>query len=817
MKEVHVDEMVLTQRGRIRLGDVVVGDKILTHRGRFREVEKIADKGVQPTLVVTTANGRQVRAEPSHPFLTTRGWIPAADLQVGDILAAVSPIEEGMRALVSPEEARLLGYLVGDGSLTNSPSFTNADGDVLEDFERCAAACGFITGRREPSPSAKAKNAKATLIGLRGSLGWLAKHGLFQKSSYTKRIPPLVLGSDAETIANFIGAYWSCDGMIKIRHKRARGDLHMASCTTVGAELAKDIQHALLRLGIHARLRKKSRPMVTRRQPGGMYHSWDVFSATHGNAVKFRELPGLCPRKKAPLLPLVYQTFDRGPLFEDEIVSIDDGGPGECRCLRVNEDHSFTAGDIAVHNSMLLNVFWPAWEWGPLDRPDYRYVSFSYSSDLTERDNEKFLYLIQSEKYQSLYGNRVSITKDGIGRVSNSKRGWKYASSVGGVGTGERGNRILADDLHKVKEAESETIRVGTCTWFKESMQNRLNNLGRDAIVVLGQRVHESDVSGLILDEYPDYVHFNVPMEFEKDRRCVTSLGWSDPRTEDGELAWEERYPESVLHPFRAHPFLWAGQYQQRPEPRGGGIIKREWWQTWVEDAFPPMDYVLASLDTAYTTKQENDYSALTVWGVFSTDGKAAATNMVNRYGTATQIERVYREGPPNVMLMMAWQKRLEFPELVIETVKTCRKFKVDKLIIENTAAGKPLEAELRRSLSAGEFMVQLITPHGDKTARMYAVQTVFAPATKIDPLTNKEVTVRYGLVWAPDREWADMVINQVATFPKGTHDDIPDTVSQGLKHLRDCGLLQMAEERLAEIEESKIWHGSAPQPLYPS
>jgi predicted phage terminase large subunit-like protein len=168
-------------------------------------------------------------------------------------------------------------------------------------------------------------------------------------------------------------------------------------------------------------------------------------------------------------------------------------------------------------------------------------------------------------------------------------------------------------------------------------------------------------------------------------------------------------------------------------------------------------------------------------------------------------------------MLMMAWQKRLEFPELVIETVKTCRKFKVDKLIIENTAAGKPLEAELRRSLSAGEFMVQLITPHGDKTARMYAVQTVFAPATKIDPLTNKEVTVRYGLVWAPDREWADMVINQVATFPKGTHDDIPDTVSQGLKHLRDCGLLQMAEERLAEIEESKIWHGSAPQPLYPS
>ena len=452
--------------------------------------------------------------------------------------------------------------------------------------------------------------------------------------------------------------------------------------------------------------------------------------------------------------------------------------------------------------SMLLNVFWPAWEWGPLDRPDYRYVSFSYSSDLTERDNEKFLYMVQSEKYQSLYGSRVAITKDGIGRVSNSKRGWKYASSVGGVGTGERGNRILADDLHKVKEAESETIRVGTCTWFKESMQNRLNNLGRDAIIVLGQRVHEADVSGLILDEYPDYVHFNVPMEFEKDRRCVTSLGWSDPRTEDGELAWEERYPESVLHPFRAHPFLWAGQYQQRPEPRGGGIIKREWWQTWVEDAFPPMDYVLASLDTAYTTKQENDCCALTVWGVFSTEGKAAISQMVNRYGTASQIERVYRDGPPNVMLMQAWQERLELHDLIKKVADTCKKLKVDKLLIENKAAGISVSQEIRRLFGYEDFMVQLFDPKGnDKLARLYSVQHIFAE----------------GMVWSPDRSWSDMVINQVATFPKGTHDDLVDTCSQALRHLRDLGMLQRAAERLNEIEESKIWHGSAPQPLYPS
>ena len=186
--------------------------------------------------------------------------------------------------------------------------------------------------------------------------------------------------------------------------------------------------------------------------------------------------------------------------------------------------------------SMLLNVFWPAWESGPRNRPDLRYVSFSYSATLTERDNEKFCYLLQSVEYQQLYGKTVKIVKEGVGRIANTARGWKFEISVGGVGTGERGDRILADDLHKVSEAESETVREDTTRWFRESMQNRLNDLERGSIIVLGQRVNEADVSGVIVEEYPDYVHFCVPMEFEEPA-CETEIGWRDPREEDGELA----------------------------------------------------------------------------------------------------------------------------------------------------------------------------------------------------------------------------------------------------------------------------------------
>src|SRR6185312_1313962 len=216
--------------------------------------------------------------------------------------------------------------------------------------------------------------------------------------------------------------------------------------------------------------------------------------------------------------------------------------------------------------SMIVNVFFPAWEWSTIGA-HLRYVSFSYAAHLTTRDNEKFRDLLLSEKYQALYAGRVSLVKVGAEKVQSDKTGWKFASSVTGVGTGERGDRVLLDDPHAVREAESETVRENTVLWFREAMQNRLNDLAKGVIIVIMQRVNEGDVSGCIIDHYPDYDHLLIPMEFEPDRRYETSIGWTDPRRYDGELAWPERYPERVLGPFRSMPFVWAGQYQQRPEP----------------------------------------------------------------------------------------------------------------------------------------------------------------------------------------------------------------------------------------------------------
>jgi len=154
------------------------------------------------------------------------------------------------------------------------------------------------------------------------------------------------------------------------------------------------------------------------------------------------------------------------------------------------------------------------------------------------------------------------------------------------------------------------------------------------------------------------------------------------------------------------------------------------------------------------------------------------------------------------VMLMHAWSERLAFHELLGKVADTCRLLKVDKLLVENKAAGISVSQELRRVYNNEKYAIQLSDPKSmDKLSRLYAVQHIFADGT----------------VYAPDRAWADMVITQVGQFPKGKHDDLVDTCSMGLKHLRELGLLSRAPERAAEIESKKIYPRGQDAPLYPA
>jgi len=453
--------------------------------------------------------------------------------------------------------------------------------------------------------------------------------------------------------------------------------------------------------------------------------------------------------------------------------------------------------------SLLVDVYLPAWEWGPLNLPHLRYIAFSYSSGLTQRDNEKFRDLIMSAEYQNMYGDRVRLKKTGAIKVSNDKHGWKLATSVGGIGTGERADKLFLDDPHNVKESESETVLTETVRWFRESMSDRLNNIDVGSKIVIMQRINEADVSGTILDLELDYVHLCIPMRYvwsanENGEPYKTSIGWSDPRWRpdpeecDGELAWPERFPEDALISLEKQkgPYAWNAQYQQTPEPRGGGIIKREFWQPW-EGKFPPFSYIFASLDGAFTANEQNDPSGLTVWGVFE-DGL----------------------GHNKLMLIFAWRKFLQFegqrlrPDpgenqkdfmdrqmrewgLVEWTEHTLRYWKCDRLLVEAKASGISVSQSLQTRYRNRNWAVQLEDPKGDKVARALAVQATFA---------NK-------MIYAPlEREWCRMVVDEAAIFPNGKYDDLTDSCTMAVKHVRDLGLLEFDDDiRADEVRAARV------------
>jgi hypothetical protein len=250
---------------------------------------------------------------------------------------------------------------------------------------------------------------------------------------------------------------------------------------------------------------------------------------------------------------------------------------------------------------------------------------------------------------------RVAVER----RLENDQTGFKLATSCGGVSTGERGDRILLDDPHNVIKAESQLEREKTVRFVRESMSNRLND-ERSAIVVIMQRLHDNDVSGDILAREANYCHMLVPMYFDPLRYPASAdgtatedpesgeefsgndIGWIDPRALDadgrvlspqglaareGMLAWPKRFPRARVkeYEYELGPYAFAGQYQQSPQPRSGGIFKREYWQPYVvptegprKGKWPDFDFVVVSLDSAFTEKEENDPTGCTTWGVWT-------------------------------------------------------------------------------------------------------------------------------------------------------------------------------------------------------
>lgn len=444
----------------------------------------------------------------------------------------------------------------------------------------------------------------------------------------------------------------------------------------------------------------------------------------------------------------------------------------------------------------------------PLIGPQVKFLCLSYGETLALDSALAMRRLIESDWYQDRWGRRVQLTSDqeAKSKFDTTAGGTRISAGFDGTLTGRGGDVKIIDDPLKADDAEREVIRDNVFRKYNGTLKSRVTDPRHTAEVVIMQRLGEADLSGRILDEEDDdLVHLLLPAEYEPSRSFMSPIGWSDPRINDGDILWPERFGPKELAPFKRDPYEWAGQWQQRPEPRGGGLFKYDWWQYEhipVGKQPPPMSYIVASLDSAYTKQERNDPSGFTVWGVY----RDAHDN-------------------PKVLMLQAWRKHLELHGPSVERIPgeheaayvarakqswglvewvayECKRLRVDKLLIEAKASGLSVAQEMQRLYANEGWGVETVNPEGDKYARAVAVVHLWAdgfvhvPASQHNPKDPDS-----GLF---PREWADLVIREMGTFPNGKFRDLADSATQAMKHLRSVGLAVRREERdAARIADS--------------
>jgi len=414
---------------------------------------------------------------------------------------------------------------------------------------------------------------------------------------------------------------------------------------------------------------------------------------------------------------------------------------GELKRLIINMPPRHTKSEFASYHL-------PAWFLGKF--PEKKVIQTAHTAELAVGFGRKVRNLVGGTDYQEIFpGVHLQQDSKAAGRWNTSDGGEYFAIGVGGAVTGKGADLLIIDDPHSEQEGQSVDPSVfnKTYEWYTSGPRQRLQPGG--AIVIVMTRWHKRDLTGQLIKSS---VQRSGSGEWE-----VIELPAILP---SGSPLWPGFWSLGELEKLRSELPVskWSAQYQQDPTSEEGAIIKREWWQRWTEDSPPDCDFVIQSWDTAFLKKERADYSACTTWGVFY---KLDATG----------------EESANVVLLDAFKSRMEFPELKKRAYEEWKTWKPDAFIVEGKAAGMPLIFELR----AIGIPVQEYTPSrgNDKIARVNAVSDMFAS----------------GIVWCPERRFAEEVMEEFAAFPSGDHDDLVDSSTQALIRFRQGGFIPILSD----------------------
>jgi len=432
----------------------------------------------------------------------------------------------------------------------------------------------------------------------------------------------------------------------------------------------------------------------------------------------------------------VYPGFKVGPHHKKLAKIFDDVVQGKKKRVIIN---------IAprMGKSEFSSYLFPAYFLGKY--PDKKIIMATHTAGLSEDFGRRVRNLIDSEEYHEVFpGTIVADDQKAAGKWSTGAGGQYYAVGVGGALAGRGADLFVIDDPHSEQDikANSRATFDNAWSWFQTGPLQRLMPGG--AIIVIMTRWSLVDLTGRL-------VNFTMqnpqaePWEIVELPAILPS----------GKSLWPEQWPLDQLEAKRLQmdPRYWNAQYMQNPTGDMAALIKRSDWRIWEAEDPPTCEYIIQSWDTAFETKTTSDYSACTTWGVWYNEEEGNA---------------------PQLILLDAFKDRMTFPELKAVALKHYNEWQPDAFIIEKKASGGPLIQELRRM----GLPVQETNPSrgNDKIARVNAITDLFAS----------------GIVWAPDRRWAKDVIEEVAAFPVGEHDDYVDTVSQALMRYRTGGFVSL-------------------------
>lgn len=389
--------------------------------------------------------------------------------------------------------------------------------------------------------------------------------------------------------------------------------------------------------------------------------------------------------------------------------------------------------------STIVSVTFDAYVWK--DEPWTKFIHASHAYSLSKRDSLKTRNLINSHWYQRTFDIKWELASDQNEkmRFDNTEKGSRIATSIGGAVIGEGGDYLIIDDPHSPREVYSDVTRQSVLDWYDMEFSTRVNDPKTVKKIIIMQRLHQQDLSQHVLDK-GNWEHLCLPLEYEGSKK-VTSIGWSDPRKDMGEILWPNRFGPKEVENFKVDltPRGVAGQLQQRPAPMEGNIVKREWWKFYT--VLPAdLDLQGISADLTFKDGKKNDFVVFQVWG-------------------RRKAEK---------FLMDQVRARMSFTASITALKALCAKWpKVGAKWIEDAANAAAMLDLLRKEIHG----LILVRPNGSKLARAEAVTP----------------QIQAGNIWLPDpsiASWVNDYIEEWAVFPNGMNDDQVDASSLGISQL---------------------------------